>query len=148
MSREQTECSSEKSEAGAVDGETRRGDSLVDGSVRTAFAQSARSEAGRGAANPDEPGILLNSFEKVATSHTLTVQYDPGRIPVYVGFVLLTLSLSGVFFFSHQRLWAVVEPHGKQSRVHFGGHTNRNKPAFEVRFDTVVRASIGGKAKI
>jgi cytochrome c biogenesis protein len=119
----------------------------VDGSVRTAFAQSARSEAGA-AANSGSDKILLKSFEKVATSHTLTVQYDPGRIPVYIGFVLLTLSLSGVFFFSHQRVWAVIEPDGKRSRVHFGGHTNRNKAAFEVRFDSLVRASIGGKAKI
>ncbi|HEV8482911.1 MAG TPA: cytochrome c biogenesis protein ResB [Blastocatellia bacterium] len=120
----------------------------ADGGVRTTFAHSALSEMRGAAATPGDRTISLKSFEKVATSHTLTVQYDPGRIPVYIGFVLLTLSLSGVFFFSHQRIWAVVEPDGKRSRVHFGGHTNRNKAAFEARFDTLVRASVGGKGKI
>jgi cytochrome c biogenesis protein len=116
-----------------------------DGSVRTAFALSSRSEGrGDGSASADH-SLSLKSFEKVATSHTLTVQYDPGRIPVYTGFVLLILSLSSVFFFSHERIWAVIEANGKRSLVHFGGHTNRNKAAFEARFKSLVQASIGGK---
>jgi cytochrome c biogenesis protein len=121
-----------------------------DGRVRTAFAYSA--PAAEDAARPRRVGgeaaddkITLKSYEKVATSHTLTVQYDPGRLPVYVGFALLALSLSGVFFFSHQRVWAVIEPDGKRLRIHFGGNTNRNKAAFETRFDYLVQASIGGR---
>ena len=113
-----------------------------DGRVRTAFAYSAAGTLG-GEAVDDK--ITLKSYEKVATSHTLTVQYDPGRLPVYVGFALLAVSLSGVFFFSHQRVWAVIEPDGKRSRIHFGGNTNRNKAAFETRFDYLVQASIGGR---
>jgi cytochrome c biogenesis protein len=118
----------------------------ADGSLRTAFAQTARSEVRD--ATPGGSGILLKSFEKVATSHTLTVQYDPGRIPVYIGFTLLILSLSGVFFFSHQRMWAVIEPNGKRSRVHFGGHTNRNRSTFEVQFKSLVDASMRGKVRV
>ena len=83
-------------------------------------------------------------FEKVALSHTLTIQYDPGRTPVYIGFVLLVISLCGVFFFSHQRVWAVIEPDGRQSKVYFGGNTNRNRPAFEGRFDFLMQSVIGG----
>ena len=120
----------------------------LDGSVRTAFALSKWSKGRGTGARPGDRAMSLKSFEKVATSHTLSVQYDPGRIPVYIGFVLLILSLSGVFFFSHQRMWAVIEPNGRRSRVHFGGHTNRNKAAFEVRFDSLVQASIGGKVKL
>ena len=88
--------------------------------------------------------VTLKSFEKVALSHTLTVQYDPGRMPVYIGFVLLVIALCGVFFFSHQRVWAVIEPGGKQSKVYFGGNTNRNRPAFEGRFNALVQSAIGG----
>jgi len=88
--------------------------------------------------------VTLKSFEKVAVSHTLTVQYDPGRTPVYIGFVLLVIALCGVFFFSHQRVWAVIEPDGKQSKVYFGGNTNRNRPAFEGRFNMLVQSVIGG----
>ncbi len=86
--------------------------------------------------------ILLRSFEKVATSHTLTIQYDPGRLPVYWGFGLLTVALSAVFFFSHQRMWAVVETEGRKSKIHFGGNTNRNRPAFEGRFNLLVKSAI------
>jgi cytochrome c biogenesis protein len=120
-----------------------------DGSVRRTFAFNAHmleqhpSEAGK---NPTSGGefFLLKDFEKVATSHTMTVQYDPGRTPVYAGFLLLTLSLCAVFFFSHQRVWAVIEPAGDRSKVHFGGNVNRNRPAFEGRFNSLVNSVIKG----
>jgi cytochrome c biogenesis protein ResB len=87
---------------------------------------------------------ILKDFEKVSLNHTLTIQYDPGRTPVYVGFMLLILSLCGVFFFSHQRVWAVIEPNGKGSKIYFGGNTNRNRPAFECRFNLLVQSATGG----
>jgi cytochrome c biogenesis protein len=88
--------------------------------------------------------IILRDFEKVSLTHTLTIQYDPGRTPVYIGFTLLVLALCGVFFFSHQRVWAVIEPDGKGSKIHFGGNTNRNRPAFEGRFNSLVQSVTGG----
>jgi cytochrome c biogenesis protein len=88
--------------------------------------------------------VLLKDFEKVSYTHTLTIQYDPGRVPVYIGFTLLVLALSGVFFFSHQRVWAVIEPDDKGSRVYVGGNTNRNRPAFEARFNSLVQSVTGG----
>jgi cytochrome c biogenesis protein len=88
--------------------------------------------------------ILLRDFEKVSLSHTLTVQYDPGRTPVYIGFTLLLCALCGVFFFSHQRAWAVIEPDGKHSKIYFGGNTNRNRPAFEGPFNSLVQSVTGG----
>jgi cytochrome c biogenesis protein len=88
--------------------------------------------------------IILRDFEKVSLTHTLTIQYDPGRTPVYMGFTLLVMALCGVFFFSHQRVWAVVEPNGKGSKIYFGGNTNRNRPAFEGRFNSLVQSVTGG----
>jgi cytochrome c biogenesis protein len=88
--------------------------------------------------------IILRDFEKVSLTHTLTIQYDPGRRPVYIGFTLLVMALCGVFFFSHQRVWAVVEPNGKGSKIYFGGNTNRNRPAFEGRFNSLVQSVTGG----
>jgi hypothetical protein len=61
--------------------------------------------------------------------------------------MLLLLALGCVFFFSHERVWAVVEPDGKGSKVHFGGNTNRNKPAFEGRYKSLVESVIGGGKK-
>jgi len=79
----------------------------------------------------DPPGyqFTLLEFEKVPLAHILSVQYDPGARVVYVGFTILCLTLIGVFFFSHQRLWIVVE----DGKVYVGGNTNRNRLGFEDR---------------
>ena len=106
------------------------------------YLSQAKDKIKDGAENPllvKGNRIILKDFEKVSLTHTLTIQYDPGRTPVYLGFTLLVIALSGVFFFSHQRVWAVIEPDGEGSKIHFGGNTNRNKPAFEARFNSLVR---------
>lgn len=78
----------------------------------------------------------LADFEKVPTAHVLSVQRDPGSRIVYVGFALLALTLCGVFFFAHQRVWALVEAQPEDTyEVLLGGNTNRNQPAFEERFN-------------
>lgn len=87
----------------------------------------------------------LVDFEKVPRAHILSVQKDPGATVVYVGFALLGLTLSSVFFFSHERVWALVEEgEGGEYRVTLGGNTNRNKLAFGDRFRRVV-GGLGGE---
>jgi cytochrome c biogenesis protein len=131
----------------------------TDGTRRTAFAFNARlgdellskpdaaldKQTGENMLLVGGKKVILRDFEKVAMAHTLTVQYDPGRIPVYIGFTLLVIALCLVFFFSHQRVWAVIEPSGDGSKTYFGGNTNRNRPAFEGRFNSLVEAAIGGR---
>ncbi len=73
--------------------------------------------------------LILADFEKVPLAHTLSVQYDPGAKIVYLGFAILCFMLVGVFFFSHQRLWIVVE----DGKVSLGGDSNRNRLGFEDR---------------
>jgi cytochrome c biogenesis protein len=73
--------------------------------------------------------FVLTDFEKVGSNHVLSIQYDPGARIVYVGFTILCLMLIGVFFFSHQRLWIVVE----DGNVYLGGDANRNRLGFEDR---------------
>jgi len=111
------------------------------------YLKKANDKVGKDGENPllvSGNKIILRNFEKVSLTHTLTIQYDPGRTPVYLGFTLLVMALCGVFFFSHQRVWAVIEPNGKASKIHFGGNTNRNKPAFEGRFNLLVQSVTGG----
>lgn len=82
----------------------------------------------------------LTSFEKVPDQHVLSVQRDPGASVVYVGFIILTLTLIAVFFFSHQRVWALVENvSGDKYRVTLGGNTNRNQTAFGEKFKRFVK---------
>jgi cytochrome c biogenesis protein len=79
-------------------------------------------------------------FEKVPYAHILSVQKDPGKIPFYLGGTLLILTLCGVFFFSHQRVWSLVEERagGEGYEVVLGGNTNRNKLGFEDRFKRLI----------
>lgn len=81
--------------------------------------------------------VVLKDFEKVSRAHTLTIQYDPGRTPVYIGFVLLLIALCSVFFFSHQRVWAVIERSDNEfgGKIYIGGNVNRNRQGFEETFN-------------
>lgn len=79
--------------------------------------------------DPHPFSVVLTDFEKVSQKHILSVQYDPGAKIVYVGFTILCLTLLLVFFFSHQRLWLVVE----DNNVFVGGDSNRNRLGFEDR---------------
>ncbi len=77
----------------------------------------------------------LDDFEKVSDRHILSVQRDPGSNVVYVGFVLLFLTLVGVFFFSHQRVWMMSETNADGARtITTAGNTNRSQNAFDDKF--------------
>jgi cytochrome c biogenesis protein len=77
----------------------------------------------------------LDDFEKVSDRHILSVQRDPGSNVVYVGFVLLFLTLVGVFFFSHQRVWMMSETNADGTRtITTAGNTNRSQNAFDDKF--------------
>lgn len=89
----------------------------------------------------------LVDFEKVPYAHILQIQKDPGKMPFYIGGALLILTLGAVFFFSHQRVWTLIEERkdGKGFDVVMGGNTNRNKLGFEDRFKRLVN-EIKGQA--
>jgi cytochrome c biogenesis protein len=83
----------------------------------------------------------LVDFEKVPLQHVLAIQKDPGKIPFYVGGLMLILTLGAVFFFSHQRVWALIEKRAEGGyEVVLGGNSNRNKLGFEDRFKRLVAA--------
>jgi cytochrome c biogenesis protein len=87
----------------------------------------------------------LADYEKAPRAHILSVQRDPGATVVYVGFALLGLTLSAVFFFSHERVWALVEDKGEgRFEVVAGGNTNRNHLGFGDRFKKLM-AAVGGE---
>jgi cytochrome c biogenesis protein len=88
-------------------------------------------------------GLVLDSYAKSNAVHILSVQKDPGATLFYVGSAMLTIALIWVFFFSHQRVWAIVHPLADgRSRVVVGGHANRLKQAFEKNFGVWTRALV------
>jgi cytochrome c biogenesis protein len=91
----------------------------------------------------------LVSFEKVPDAHVLAIQKDPGATVFYVGSGMLMLTLVGVFFFAHQRVWALVEERGAgKVAVALGGNANRNAVAFEDRFKRLVAAINGERSEV
>lgn len=95
--------------------------SSPNGSKQTVYAQK-------------NTAIQLLDFERVSEQHTLFVRYDPGASILYFGFGLLSLSLIAVFFFSHQRVWSVLEETANGFNVTIGGNSNRNQSGFENKF--------------
>lgn len=91
----------------------------------------------------------LIDFEKVPYAHILSVQKDPGKTPFYLGGAMLISALCAVFFFSHQRVWTLIEERagGESFDVILGGNTNRNKLGFEDRFKKLV-SKIKGQSPV
>jgi cytochrome c biogenesis protein len=85
-----------------------------------------------------DTSVVLESFEKVARSHMLRVQYDPGKNLVYTGCAMLVISLALIFAFAHERYWASIEPAASGARITFGANSNRNPTALGGRFAALV----------
>jgi cytochrome c biogenesis protein len=125
-------------------------------SVRGADGSQARAYAFAGEAAARAPMLnkavggyrfKLVAFEKQPDAHILSVQRDPGATVFYVGSAMLIATLISVFFFAHQRVWAVVSESGAGNySVVLGGNTNRNAVAFEEKFKRFVAALTGGSA--
>lgn len=83
-------------------------------------------------------------YQKSPVAHVLSVKYDPysgAFIAWYVGGIGLMGALVYVFFFSHRRIWALLEESGDGvTRVVFGGDTNRNHMAFQDKFNKFLGA--------
>lgn len=77
-------------------------------------------------------------YRKSPVAHVLSVKYDPysgAFIAWYVGGIGLMGALVYVFFFSHRRIWALIEDSGSgTTNVLIGGDTNRNHMAFQDKF--------------
>ncbi len=82
----------------------------------------------------------LANFEKVAAAHVLSINKDPGKMPFYIGGIILIAALLSVFFFSHRRVWALIEEKSTGNyELVLGGNTNRH----QVKFDDDLKRIIG-----
>lgn len=86
----------------------------------------------------------LASFEKSPYAHILSIKYDPysaSFIAWYIGGFGLVGALMFVFFVSHRRVWARIEPakEGQGHDVLIAGEANRNQTSFDDRFELIVK---------
>lgn len=81
--------------------------------------------------------LRLTEFEKSPSAHVLSIKYDPYNghfVAWYLGGFGLIFALVFVFFFSHQRVWALIDG----ENVTLGGNANRNNLAFNDKFTKIV----------
>jgi len=70
----------------------------------------------------------------------LQVSHEPGQWGVWSGVVLIGIGLAFVFYVVHMRFWAVpvCDPKTGKYSLWIGGTANRNRDAFEQRFNHLV----------
>ncbi len=92
----------------------------------------------------------LTDFEKSPLAHVLSIKYDPydaAFIAWYIGGFGLLGALCFVFFISHRRVWALIEPvrtpsgsdvENSKFEIVLGANTNRNEQVLEDKFKKLV----------
>jgi cytochrome c biogenesis protein len=82
----------------------------------------------------------LAEWEKSPFAHVLSIKYDPFNgafIAWYLGGFGLIGALIFVFFFSHRRVWAMIEDSSNGYQIVLAGDANRNHTGFEDKFNAL-----------
>ena len=92
--------------------------------------------------NSKAPYQLQATDLKLGHFTGLQVSHEPGQWGVWSGVVLLGIGLAFVFYVVHVRFWAVPvrDPKTGKYWLWIGGSANRNRDAFEARFNDLVAA--------
>lgn len=91
------------------------------------------------AENASSPYILEPKDLKTGVFTGLEVSHEPGQWAVWAGVVLMAIGLTFVFYVVHTRIWVVpVQSANGQLVLWVGGAANRNRDAFEEKFESLV----------
>ena len=90
--------------------------------------------------NAKSPYLLEPKDLKMGHFTGLQVSHEPGQWGVWSGVVLLGVGLAFVFYVVHMRFWAVPvrEERSGLYALWIGGTSNRNRDAFQERFDELM----------
>jgi cytochrome c biogenesis protein len=90
--------------------------------------------------NSKAPYLLEATDLKMGYFTGLQVSHEPGQWAVWAGVVLMVIGLAFVFYVVHMRFWAVpvLDLKTGQHSLWIGGSANRNRDAFEERFNDFV----------
>jgi cytochrome c biogenesis protein len=91
------------------------------------------------AENASSPYIFEPKDLKTGVFTGLEVSHEPGQWAVWAGVVLMAIGLTFVFYVVHMRLWVVpVQNANGTLSLWIGGSANRNRDAFEEKFNNLV----------
>jgi cytochrome c biogenesis protein len=99
-------------------------------------------QSGKVADNSTVPWKFQIAGLKVGHYTGLEVSYEPGQWCVWSGAVLMGIGLAFVFYVVHTRFWVLLLRDSKTGKLvlWIGGSANRNRDAFEIRFNEIVAA--------
>jgi cytochrome c biogenesis protein len=92
--------------------------------------------------NSKSPYQLQATDLKMGHFTGLQVSHEPGQWGVWSGVVLMGVGLAFVFYVVHMRFWVapVCDPKTGKLSLWIGGSANRNRDAFEQRFNDLVES--------
>lgn len=92
--------------------------------------------------NSKAPYLLQATDLKMSHYTGLQVSHEPGQWGVWSGVVLMGVGLTFVFYVVHMRFWMVPvrDPRTGMWSLWIGGTANRNRDAFEQRFNELVES--------
>ncbi len=89
--------------------------------------------------NAESPYAFQGKDVEMAYFTGIEVSHEPGQWWVWAGVILMGLGLGVVFYLVHARVWVVpVQDAQGQVQLWIGGTANKNKDAFEHRFQELV----------
>jgi cytochrome c biogenesis protein len=89
--------------------------------------------------NASSPYVFEAKDLKMGVYTGLQVSHEPGQWSVWAGVVLMAVGLTFVFYVVHMRFWVVpVFDHEGRAALWVGGVANRNRDAFELKFQKLV----------
>ena len=90
--------------------------------------------------NSKAPYLFAATDLKMGHYTGLQVSHEPGQWGVWSGVVLMGIGLAFVFYVIHMRFWVVPvrDPETDKWSLWIGGTSNRNRDAFEERFNDLV----------
>jgi cytochrome c biogenesis protein len=90
--------------------------------------------------NAEAPYTFKGKEVQMAYFTGLEVSHEPGQWSVWSGVVLMVIGLGVVFYLVHMRLWVVPVQNARgEWQLWLGGTCNRNRDAFEQRFQNLVK---------
>lgn len=81
------------------------------------------------------PGGFVFKFKKMSEFTGLNVVYNPGISIIYGGFTLGSLAILFSLYLHERRIWGLIVPEGKRTKVVVGGLSTRNMVQFTKEFD-------------
>uniref|UniRef100_A0A7V5XHF4 Cytochrome c biogenesis protein ResB n=1 Tax=Thermodesulfobacterium geofontis TaxID=1295609 RepID=A0A7V5XHF4_9BACT len=85
----------------------------------------------------DRLQIFLEDIEKVTYVSGLQVKKDPGIPVVYVGFILIIIGLSGVYFFEPKTFWIFLIPEKDKVALNMGAYAKRERDTLKLKLEEI-----------